>query len=119
VAVGRRPPTVRPSLILIASLVLATSALGSVSAPAFAPVAGASQEIEVVEIDAVVRLAPVVGAPAAGTVQRGDRLTSEAEVNGEAIDGNARWHLVTLSTEPHLVRGFIHSGLVRIEAGGE
>jgi hypothetical protein len=109
---------VRLRLALVASLGLATCALGSVPAPAVARLAAASQEIEVVEADAIVRVAPVVGAPAAGTVQRGDRLTSEAEVNGEAIDGNARWHLVTLSTEPHLVRGFIHSGLVRVEAGG-
>jgi hypothetical protein len=108
---------VRSRLALVASVATAACALGSVTAPASARIAAANREIEIVESDAVVRLAPVVGAPVAGTVQRGNRLTSEAEVNGEAIDGNTRWHLVTLSSEPHLVRGFIHTGLVRLEAG--
>ncbi len=70
------------------------------------------RDVVVVPDTATVLAAPVVDAPEAGEVARGDRLTSVAVVNGEAIDGDVRWHLVVLSTEPELVRGFVHNSLV-------
>jgi hypothetical protein len=59
-----------------------------------------------------VLVAPVADAPVAIEVMAGDSFESEAEVNGEAIGGNPRWHLVTAGPAPDTVRGFIHSSLV-------
>jgi hypothetical protein len=72
-----------------------------------------SRELEVVEDYATVLLAPVVGAPGAGVLGRGDRVVVEADVYGESIDGSPRWYLVSVATEEGPARGFIHSSLVR------
>jgi hypothetical protein len=74
--------------------------------------AGEAVILTVVVDRAPVLVAPVADAPVAVDVERGTTFQSEAEVNGEEIDGSVRWHLVTASHEPNLIRGFIHSSMV-------
>lgn len=71
------------------------------------------RELEIVRPDAAVRAAPVPDGPVIGRMEEGDRLSSEADVNGAPIDGSTRWYLVTdpRGTMPN--RGFVHSSVVR------
>ena len=70
-------------------------------------------ELEVVDDEVAVRLAPVLGAPAFALLGRGDRIVGEVEVLAEPFDGDPRWYLVRVETVTPPGRGFIHSSLVR------
>ncbi|MBA2449660.1 MAG: Stp1/IreP family PP2C-type Ser/Thr phosphatase [Chloroflexi bacterium] len=63
--------------------------------------------------DAAVRVAPVLGAPIVGWLERDESIAPEAAVYGEEADGSARWYLVTHPRAPEPARGFIHSSLAR------
>jgi hypothetical protein len=95
---------VSAAALAVASLLAASSVLAHGVRPAVT--------LTVVAERAPVRVAPVVDAPVAIEVSAGDAFESEAEVNGEEIDGNVRWHLITAVPEPEKLRGFIHSSLV-------
>lgn len=119
----RLPRTSIVRAVLVAALltVLATATDGGGTtirdlAAAAQPTATAGdelRELEVAEDYATVLLAPVVGAPGAGLLGRGDRVVVQADVYGESIDGSPRWYLVSVVTEEGPARGFIHSSLVR------
>ena len=69
-------------------------------------------QVEAVEDETAVLLAPVVGSPAAGRVPAGTTLTVDRAVFGEAIEGSPEWYFVTHDGEPTL-RGFVHVSRVR------
>lgn len=71
------------------------------------------RRLAVVQDDAAVRVAPVPDAPVTAWLGWGEEIAGEADVNGEGLSGNFRWHLVRLQTGSGLARGFMHSSVVR------
>jgi hypothetical protein len=118
-----RPGTSIVRAVLTAGLALALTTATGGGGPTVPALRAAAQptaaagddgrELEVVEEYVTVLLAPVMGAPGAGILGRGDRVVVEAEVYGESIDGSPRWYLVRVGAQEGPARGFIHSSLVR------
>ena len=107
------------------SLPAGTAVTAALAAPGSSPLASAGAEasanaqrrvpagqVETIEDDTAVLLAPVVGSPAAGRVPAGTLLTVDRAVFGEAIEGSPDWYFVTHNGEPTL-RGFVHVSRVR------
>ncbi|MFN8524111.1 MAG: Stp1/IreP family PP2C-type Ser/Thr phosphatase [Chloroflexota bacterium] len=88
--------------------------------PEPAPRTGVPRTVEVKEASARLREEPSLRAREAYPLVQGDRLDVQDMVQGDTVDGNTTWYMVTGTVTrrsvPFPVRGYIHASLVRVIA---
>lgn len=121
-AAGSPTPTAGAPIVVVGGVppIATAAASGPTSTPSVTDVApvvpdtfARSRELEVVQESGAVRQAPVVDGPIVGRLDLGSRVTSDADVVGESINGSTRWYLVGDARGALNARGFVHSSVVR------
>ncbi len=77
------------------------------------------RELEFLEDETIVRTEPRVGAPIVCQLNHGEKIGSDAQVEGDPVGGLMRWYHVraVVSLANHCTDGYIFSGLVRVLRG--
>ena len=77
------------------------------------------RELEVLEDETIVRTEPRVGAPIVCQLNHGEKIASDAQVEGDPVGGLTRWYHIraVVSLTNPCTDGYIFSGLVRVLRG--